>query len=140
MTSPSEPDGFFQNATDNSNKGLIDGNQATFYYQITPSSITLENASTKDLVVNNINCVDLDDGVQVTGGQVNNSIISLGNDQSGLPIPDDFKSGQAVTYSVAPGETHRRPDARNDLLRDRRRHQPVPTVRDPRQRQHCQRS
>ncbi len=50
--------GFSKHETNDSNLGLIDGNEATFFYQQTPSAITLLNDSTKDLVVNNIECAD----------------------------------------------------------------------------------
>ncbi len=41
--------------TNNSAHGLIDGNQATFYYSSTPGTVQILNYTTKDIVVNNIN-------------------------------------------------------------------------------------
>jgi hypothetical protein len=45
---------FSKQETNTSNLGLLDGNQATFSFQNTASAIRLINASTKDLVVQNI--------------------------------------------------------------------------------------
>ena len=43
--------------------------------------------------------------LEVITQDVSHSIINLGTDAKGNPIPDNFTSGQAVVYSLAPGAT-----------------------------------
>ena len=49
---------FASQETEDSNLGLIDGNEATFYFQDTAGAVRLINASKDDMVVNNIDLAD----------------------------------------------------------------------------------
>ena len=43
--------------------------------------------------------------LEVSPQQISHSIINLGTDSQGNPVPDNFTNGEAVVYSLAPGAT-----------------------------------
>ncbi len=75
--------------TNNSAPGLIDGNQATFYYSTQSGSVELLNESTKDMVVNDID-------LNGPGGTAPNVDINVDHDN----VPGDAFAFNVVTASA----------------------------------------
>ncbi len=83
--------------TNNSAPGLIDGNQATFFYSLTSGAVELLNYSTKELVVNNI-------GALSSGSGTPNVDINVLNDNA---------LNDAFAFNVSPQDSSTSVDIEN---------------------------